>query len=54
VRWGRDLTILKAGSDWVLISLRSDVGRVDPDSLKVAIGPIARRWINDEPFFRRP
>jgi hypothetical protein len=44
VRWGRDLTILKSGSDWALISLRSDVGRVDPDSLRVAIGPIPPEW----------
>jgi hypothetical protein len=44
VRWGRDLTILKSGADWVLVSLRSDVGRVDPDSLKVAIGPIQPEW----------
>jgi hypothetical protein len=43
-RWGRDVTILKSGSDWVLISLRSDVGRVDPDSLKVAIGPVPPEW----------
>jgi hypothetical protein len=35
-----DMTILKSGPDWVLVSLRSDVGHVDPASLRALIGPL--------------
>jgi hypothetical protein len=39
-RQAHDITILKSGSDWVLVSLRSDVGQIDPDSLRALIGPL--------------
>jgi hypothetical protein len=44
MRTARDLTVLKAGPDWALISLRPDAGRVDPDSLRALLGPVTAEW----------
>jgi hypothetical protein len=44
VRRARELTILKRGPDWAVVSLGAEASRIDPDSLSVLFGPVAADW----------